>query len=474
LIERLRALTPAKVLLITSSVETVLALRRFLLERAGIHAAVFHERMPIVERDRAAAFFADPDEGTQILLCSEIGSEGRNFQFAHHLILFDLPLDPELLEQRIGRLDRIGQTEAVQIHVPYLVGTAEELLVRWYHEGLDAFTCHQPAAPAVFWELRERLQERLTEPAPEPDAVDALLADAAKLRTELDTKLAVGRDRLLELSSHRPEAAAVLVAEIEREDRAPEVETFLTGLWDAFGVEREPGPGGSIVVRPGAHMMQEHFPGLPDDGMTATFSRAQALAHEDRQFLTREHPLTRAALELVTGSNLGTSALLLTQHPGFSTGALLLEAVYVAECPAPPILNAQRFLPPTARRMLIDEHGNERSAELDPEKLAGRCLRSKRPLAQALLKAKRVGIEAMIGFAEQRAASEIDALRRQANAAMRGELEAELQRLQELAARNPSVRAEEIEALAAERDALAEALANSRLRLDALRLVAFA
>ena len=118
LIETLRALRPAKILLICAHAQTVLELREVLLRRAGVHAAVFHEGMEIVERDRAAAYFAAAEDGTQILLCSEIGSEGRNFQFAHHLVLFDLPLEPDLLEQRIGRLDRIGQTETVRIHVP--------------------------------------------------------------------------------------------------------------------------------------------------------------------------------------------------------------------------------------------------------------------------------------------------------------------------------------------------------------------
>lgn len=81
--------------------------------------------------------------GAQVLLCSEIGSEGRNFQFASNLVMFDLPFNPDLLEQRIGRLDRIGQAHDIQIHVPYLEKTAQSVLVRWYHEGLDAFehTC---------------------------------------------------------------------------------------------------------------------------------------------------------------------------------------------------------------------------------------------------------------------------------------------------------------------------------------------
>ncbi|MBK5930183.1 RNA polymerase-associated protein RapA [Halochromatium salexigens] len=474
LIARLRELAPAKVLLITTTAETVLDLRRALLERAGIQAAIFHEEMPIVERDRAAAFFADPEEGTQILLCSEIGSEGRNFQFAHHLVLFDLPADPELLEQRIGRLDRIGQTETIRIHVPYRAGTPDELLFRWYHEGLDAFSAHQPAAPAVFWEQRETLQALLSDPAPEPAEIEALIGEAQALRARLDTELAAGRDRLLELSSHRPARGGALVQALEEEDRDPTIEIFLTGLWDAFGVEREPGPGGSLVVRPGAHMLQERFPGLPDEGLTATFNRQHALAHEERRFLTREHPLTRAALELVTGSHLGTSALVLTQDKRFPSSALLLEAVYVAECPAPPALNAQRFLPPTARRMLIDEQGQERSVEIDPDALGGKCLRPRRPLARALLQAKSKVIEAMVTLAEQEAARETRALREQAGAQMRAQLDAELDRLRDLARRNPAVRAEEIAALEAERDALAETLANSRLRLDALRLIAFA
>ena len=70
--------------------------------------------------------------GAQILLCSEIGSEGRNFQFAHHLVLFDLSLNPELLEQRIGRLTVLVRPAQFKYMCPiikivgrsfYLIGT---------------------------------------------------------------------------------------------------------------------------------------------------------------------------------------------------------------------------------------------------------------------------------------------------------------------------------------------------------------
>src|SRR5690606_5496292 len=114
------------------------ALEAAIKERFNLNLALFHEGLPLVQRDRQAAWFAEPD-GAQLLICSEIGSEGRNFQFAHHLVLFDLPLNPGLVEQRVGRLDRIGQTETIRIHVPFVAGSAEACVARWYHEGLDAF-----------------------------------------------------------------------------------------------------------------------------------------------------------------------------------------------------------------------------------------------------------------------------------------------------------------------------------------------
>src|SRR5205085_2857290 len=90
-----------------------------------VKAGLFHEDLTLLQRDRNAAWFSEID-GAQLLLCSEIGSEGRNFQFAHDLVLFDLPEDPELLEQRIGRLDRIGQKSDIQIHVLFVEQTSEE------------------------------------------------------------------------------------------------------------------------------------------------------------------------------------------------------------------------------------------------------------------------------------------------------------------------------------------------------------
>jgi ATP-dependent helicase HepA len=468
LMQLLRELDQAKVLLIAAHAETVLALRSHLQERHGLHAAVFHEEMEIVERDRAAAYFADPDEGTRLLLCSEIGSEGRNFQFAHHLVLFDLPLDPELLEQRIGRLDRIGQTRPVEIHIPYLTGTPMETLYRWYADGLDAFARHCPAAPAVF----ERLEERLRAALAGDENVDALIDSAAALRRQLNAELAAGRDRLLELSSNRPAESAALVEAMAAADRDPALFEYLSAFWDAFGVDQEPGPGGSIVLQPGRHMLQERFPGLPDDGITLTFDRSHALAHEDRAFLTWEHPLTLGAMDQLAGSDLGSAAVILTRHPRFRAGALLLEMLYVAECPAPPALQVQRFLPRLGLRLLLDEGGNDWSAAIASGALSGKCLTGNRKLATALITAKTGAIERMLAEGERRAEGAVTEMRNAALSRMQQMLDAEIERLSALAEVNPSVRDEEIAQLQLRRERLGQVLARAHLRLDALRLVA--
>ena len=168
-------LDPEKVLLICRTQPKVAAIDAALRQRIrNVKMAVFHEGLTLVQRDRNAAWFAEED-GARILVCSEIGSEGRNFQFAHHLVLFDLPLDPELLEQRIGRLDRIGQTSEIQVHVPFVAGSAQEVLARWYHEGLNAFEKNLQGGRELLerfgarvYELAQSFHES-AEDAPEPE-----------------------------------------------------------------------------------------------------------------------------------------------------------------------------------------------------------------------------------------------------------------------------------------------------------------
>lgn len=465
--ELLIRLAPHKVLVICAHADTAMALREHLMERFAIHVAVFHENMEIVARDRAAAYFADPDDGAQALICSEIGSEGRNFQFAHHLVLFDLPRDPDLLEQRIGRLDRIGQRDTIEIHVPYLGGSAGEVLMYWYRDGLASFDAICPAASAVYARLREALEAAMDAPR----QVARLVEQAAALTARFNAELEAGRDRLLELHSFDAGRAARLVERLRGADEAVPLADYLARYWDAFGLEHEPGPGRSLVLRPGAHMLHDHYPGLGSEASTATFTRSDALAHEDRQFLTWEHPIARGALDMLLNGELGSAAVTLCSHPTFRTGSVFLEVLCVIECNAPRALGVQHYLPPTCQRLLLDLNGRDRAAELAHDELTGLCLSRNRKLADTVIKSQAARIKALVGLAAGMAEDARTTAVAQARGEMHATLDAEIQRLTVLAAVNPNVSADEVAQLRRRRELIADHIGAARARIDALRLV---
>ncbi|MCB1774729.1 MAG: RNA polymerase-associated protein RapA [Gammaproteobacteria bacterium] len=463
----LARLAPQKVLVICAHAKTAIGLRDHLLERCAIHAAMFHEGMEIVARDRAAAFFADEEEGSQALICSEIGSEGRNFQFAHHLVLFDLPREPDLLEQRIGRLDRIGQRSVIELHVPYLEGAASEVLLRWYRDGLHSFEAVCPAASAVFAAMCDELDAALNGDT----SLDQLVGDAARLTRRLNDELESGRDRLLELHSHHPEQAAELVRQLQQEDDVTPLPDYMTRFWDAFGLEHEAGPGRSRVVRRGAHMLSDHYPGLVGGAATVTFDRGDALAHEDRLFLTWEHPMVRGSLEMLGSGELGSAAVTVCQHPDFKTGTVFLETLFLVECLAPGGFEIQRFLPPTCLRYLLDGNGNDRADQLAHEALQGLCLAQNRKLADTVIKSQAERVKLLLKHATTLAEEAGNGVASHAIASMHEELAEERERLVALARINRNVRDDEIERISARQEALAGYLNSTRVRLDALRVV---
>src|SRR5690606_35975821 len=240
---------PEKALVICARAETARDLEAHLDRRLGIRTAVFHEGMSLVARDRAAAYFAEEDESAQVLVCSEIGSEGRNFQFVRHLVLFDLPLNPDLVEQRIGRLDRIGQKHDVQIHLPHYDSGPQQLLVRWYHEGLNAFERVCPVGTAIHEAFAEELQLCLA--SGDPAAADKLIAATRTRTAEALALLQQGRDRLLELSSCNPRRAREVIEAVLQAESPRELADYMANVFDQFGVEHSYHSPDASILAPG-------------------------------------------------------------------------------------------------------------------------------------------------------------------------------------------------------------------------------
>jgi ATP-dependent helicase HepA len=469
----LKNLRPAKALIICAHAETALALEQHLHLRAGIRSAAFHEGLTLLERDRAAAWFAETELGAQALVCSEIGSEGRNFQFAQHLVLFDLPLNPDLLEQRIGRLDRIGQGPRIDIHVPYLEDSAQEILFRWYHEGMNLFRQTFAGGYAIYEQFAERLEQQLRAPraAIDSGACAQLLADTQQQVDTTRAALLEGRDALLELNSCNAEIADALIESIRGSEHNDALQMYMERVWDHFGVDHEKHSQYAVVVRPSEQMLVSHFPELSEDGFTATFDRAQALQRDDMEFLTWEHPMVLGAIEMILGAEYGNAAIASMNVKGLPPGTLLLEAIYSVQCIAPRQLQLPRFLPNTPLRFLVDRKGKNLGAVLPHEKLNALCSNIPRSSGPAIIAQVRTEIGPMQEHAARFAAAELPALIAAARARLTDDLSREIARLEALRAVNPAIRSEEIEFFRTQLAAGQAAIDQATLQLDALRLV---
>ncbi|QWZ76102.1 RNA polymerase-associated protein RapA [Aeromonas sp. FDAARGOS 1419] len=469
LLELLLSARQQKVLVICSEAATAIALEEALRTREGIRGAVFHEGMSILERDKASAYFAQQEGGAQVLLCSEIGSEGRNFQFASHLVLFDLPLNPDLLEQRIGRLDRIGQQNTVEIHVPYLEGTAQRALQLWYHDGLDAFEQTCPTARPVFEAVREELFELLAANTGDQAALDALLVKTRELHEPLKARLEQGRDRLLEIHSSGGATAQQLVDKLAAEDDDTGMISFALKMFDEIGVNQDDRGENALVLTPGDHMLVSSFPGLPQDGMTITFDRNTALSRDDMALLSWDHPMMRGGIDLILGSEIGATSVALLKNKALPIGSILLELIFVAESAAHPQL--YRFMPPTPIRLLMDKNGQNLGEKVAFDAFNRQLTPVNRHLGSKLVTASQPVIHGLIGkgqaIAEELKAGIVD----KARAQMAQTLQQDLDRLEALKAVNPNVRDSELDYLRNLQAELHHLIDQTQLKLDAIRFI---
>ena len=480
-----------KVLLIARSGATIESLEAVLRLHAGIKTAIFTEQMSLLERDQAAAFFAD-EAGAQILLCSEIGSEGRNFQFASHLILFDLTANPDTLEQRIGRLDRIGQRQRITLHVPYVQGTAQERLFRWYDEALNIFNQISPTAQAVqerfIYELKPLLEGKLPNNQQEPDGshltavneavnkqLSELIDDAKHTRLQLEAELQAGRDKLLEYNSCRPKVAGRIVAAMQELDDNNVLPMFFERFLSVANIDHSEQRDGTWVLHPPESDGKEsgHFDGLPisEDGMTITFNRNQALMREDITYLTHEHPLMQAIYEMGSTSSFGNTCVAMLHTNAMPEGTLMLEVNFQVHAIAPKLLNLMAVLPKRTLRVFISEQGKDLSDAISAEVLAPYISRLDNNRARQVVKLRSEVINNRYQQAQMLAQSQLDGISCTAKERFSIQWQREIDRLSQLQAINPNVRDQEIERLKSLKAQGEQALDALSLTPDSIRVL---
>jgi ATP-dependent helicase HepA len=270
-----------------------LDLLKGLIERQGRRTGVFHEELSAERRDIEVAQFRLP-EGPSILISTEAGGEGRNFQFCRRLVLFDLPWNPGVVEQRIGRLDRIGRTiptEIVYFRPPSGFGRA----VAGLYEGIGLF--NEPLG-GMERELRHvtRAVEAAAVEGPEeigPADFEEVLreAQAAHDRVQRAAYHELHRD------PYRPERVGEILSRVPPDLDALN-ESVVVRAASRFGFEVEAQSGERTwLIQYGYEALVDHFFGVPlGTSLLGTFSRERAVDEETLDFFSSGHPLVEGIL----------------------------------------------------------------------------------------------------------------------------------------------------------------------------------
>jgi ATP-dependent helicase HepA len=455
-----------KYLVICSTREMAENLQNAILKMANIDAALFHEEMTIIQRDKYAAWFASPD-GSRVMICSEIGSEGRNFQFCQSIVLYDLPLNPELLEQRIGRLDRIGQHGEITVHVPVLKGTSHELLCRWFHEGLNAFANNVPAAGRVFEAMYNKLSQAINE-VYSPDKASKIILETKQLLIDLSTEITDPRDKLFEIVSANVGRSKELIDQIENPILSRNLEIIMGRLLRAFGIAIEESSSKTYSLNTDM-LTDTAFPLPRAEQPIITFDRKLALIREEIEFITIDHPMLTGALELYLSSERGTTAISTFIDP--ENSETLIELIYVVECIAPQPLNVGRFLPPTPIRIVLDLDGSDVTNRYTERWLKVKTTDGSISSSEKSLQSIRSKIENSITKSENLASKLSEEIIRCATEKMNASYNHEINRLNALHKKGNKEALIELSIFQKEQLEIADYLIDSRSRIDAVRVI---
>jgi ATP-dependent helicase HepA len=352
-------LAGSKVLVFAEARETIDYLRAALAKpsgaNAGIEALAYAGDLTPAERDKLVARFRDPD-GPRVLLCTELGGEGRNFQHCHVLVNYDLAWSPAAIEQRIGRIDRIGQSREVRIYAFRPVGTLAARVLDVLDAGVGVFTEPVGGLDPVL----ERVESELLALG----MGDPGTADWSRVTAEIGARVSAARaevarayDPLLDrrstdvaavkalaergarrLGARIPagaDAAAALGAVAEHLESRLESVTIEAAkrIGLAVDIEVDVLPG-EVSFHVGPELKVDALAGfdLEQDRMVlGSFRRSVSVAHEEHDSFATGHPLVEALFGWVRDGELGRATVYRARVRG-ATGAAL-DARYLVVLP---------------------------------------------------------------------------------------------------------------------------------------------
>nr|WP_329689804.1 SNF2-related protein [Caldimonas sp.] len=297
---------PSRKLLVFSQENGVVQAFAELLEDVELEVRLFHQEMTDADRQDAALEFARSPE-VQVLVSDELGGEGLNLQVAWAILHLDVPTSPSRLEQRIGRLDRIGRSADRPVLSAVMLGGSDgENLRQVLHR--DVFRVYKESIGGLEFVMpllqREARSGFLCGEAERQALVTRLAAQVEEARQQADGWFHTAMDTTRADLQRANEIAEYLVEVQSGEQFAPA--GWLRAL--GVGVERDAGDSNSRISW-NPDRLESAIPGVhTQDEFRATWSRSCALKEERRQFLAPGHRLIDGAYHLLDVGDIGRAA----------------------------------------------------------------------------------------------------------------------------------------------------------------------
>jgi hypothetical protein len=253
--------------------------------------------MSIDEKEAAVRTFR---HDAQILIATEAGGEGRNLQFAHIVVNYDLPWNPMKVEQRIGRLDRIGQTKTVFIYNLACSGTIEERVLDVLEDRIRLFTESVGSLDPILGEVEHDITKLVMSHRQRFDEVfEELASDLGKRTREARENERVLADFVLDRASLRRDRANELLGQTPLASHK-DLEEFVETTLDYFGGTLKPHVDGGHVVtlspRLGTKLQSRAAQ------QRGVFDPQEAMALEDLDFFAVGHDLVDRIIDLPLGN----------------------------------------------------------------------------------------------------------------------------------------------------------------------------
>jgi len=308
----------AKILIFVNQKSSLDFIRKIIEQRTMDRVGVFHEELTPAARDLEVAQFAKPP-GPTVLISTEAGGEGRNFEFCEGLVLFDLPWNPALVEQRIGRLDRINRRRDVEVYVFRPQESLSAQMADLYCE-VGVFSEPLGAMDRSMAHLEEALLAALHQPEPILD-IQALIGETKEAQRVIHR----GLYHTLHQNRYTADQAKEILSRIPEELEGL-IRHVVLGACRQFGFDVvAKGGEHSWYIEFGNEAILEHLPGVPEGSrFLGSFDRQEAVSHEAMDFFASGHPLVEGVLMELEDSHRGEVTLMDVPAPDIQGAGLAI------------------------------------------------------------------------------------------------------------------------------------------------------